>query len=181
MELWDTFAIKSGLGDPALRDVVLAICDIPYGRPRDRTPYGVVDEWRGTCSTKHVLLHDLVTEWWPHLAPELVHRAYRLNKPDALTMWSNEVAATIPAGGLIDVHTYMTVMLRDRPVIIDATFPVSHWDGISSMHVWAGPGKEVPAGPDPLASKADLLSRYCDPSIREPFIEAIAATTGAST
>jgi hypothetical protein len=64
------------------RDVVNAVQAIPYGRPTSRTPQGVLVEWRGTCSTKHALLAQLLGERWPHLRPRLVHRVYRAERAD---------------------------------------------------------------------------------------------------
>jgi hypothetical protein len=39
-------------------------------------------EWKGTCSTKHALLAQLLRERWPELQPRLVHRVYRASYCD---------------------------------------------------------------------------------------------------
>ena len=48
---------------------VLAVSRIPYGRPSVLTPAAVLDEWRGTCSTKHVLLAELAANRGPRRSP----------------------------------------------------------------------------------------------------------------
>ena len=68
--LFAGFAARAGLtGNASLGDVVAAIHAIPYGRPASRTPDGVLREWKGTCSTKHALLAQIVAERWPQLRP----------------------------------------------------------------------------------------------------------------
>lgn len=85
-----------------LRAVVDAVQSIPYGRPTSRTPVGVVVDWRGTCSTKHALLAQLLGERWPALRPRLVHRVYRAGRADIQRRHGARVAAVVPEGGLMD-------------------------------------------------------------------------------
>lgn len=40
-------------------ELVIEISRIPYGRPTVRSARGVLDEGRGTCSTKHLLLAEV--------------------------------------------------------------------------------------------------------------------------
>jgi hypothetical protein len=155
---------------------VLAISRIPYGRPRALTPDAVLDEWRGTCSTKHVLLADIAREEWPATAPQLWHRPYLVTRELADGRWGSAVADTVPAAGLVDVHTYATLELDGGRVKVDVTFPLAGWDGRSDIALACGDGEDHPAGADPIATKADLVSRHCDPAVREPFIAALAAT-----
>lgn len=154
-----------------LRGIVVAVSRIPYGRPSELTPEAVLNEWRGTCSTKHLLLRELSAERWPHRGLELWNRVYRVDRDLALKRWGRSVADLVPAAGLVDVHMFAT--LRDPHVVVDATFPVDDWDGTSDMTLWCGPGTDSEAGEDPLASKAQLVEMHCDPSVREPFIEAL--------
>ena len=171
---WAEFITKASTSDPTLRETVLAISAIPYGRPSELSAEGVLREWRGTCSTKHLLLLALIDQRWTNLRPTLLHRVYKLTKSKALETWGPEVAASVPIQGLVDVHTYMTATISDQATTIDVTFPVDEWDGRSSMAVWAQSGEDVPAGSDPLGTKADLVARWCDPAVREPFIAALA-------
>jgi hypothetical protein len=173
--VFERFLDRAGLpAHVSPRDVVNAVHMIPYGRPRLRTPAGVLVEWRGTCSTKHALLAQLLAERWPQLRPRLVHRIYRAERGDIQRRHGAWVAAVVPPGGLMDVHRYVVIELGGREVVLDVTFPQdAPWDGASSMPVACGPGDDVAAGADPDADKGALEARWCDPVVREPFIAAL--------
>ena len=158
-----------------LVDVVLEISRIPYGRPSDRSARGVVAEGRGTCSTKHLLLAEMVDERWPELEPTLWHRVYRVTPELAEQRWGTHVAHAVPADGLVDVHTYAVVTIDGRATQVDVTFPLTAWDGVSDIPLACGDGDDYPAGSDPLASKAVLVKEHCDPAVRELFIAALSA------
>jgi hypothetical protein len=177
--LWDAFVVRSGLTDPDLTSTVLALSRIPYGRPASPTPAGVVLDWRGTCSTKHLLLRKLLGEHWPSIGVQLWHRVYRLTPEMARAKWGPHVASAVPLGGLTDVHNYATVHLAGDPVAIDVTFPLADWDGKSPMEVASGPGEDQPAGRDFMAEKQQLVAAYCDSAQREPFIAALSAAMDA--
>lgn len=147
---------------------------MPYGRPTVRTVDGVLNEWRGTCSTKHALLAAVLFEQWPQTDPQLVHRVYRVTRKQVGARFGAGIAATVPAEGLWDVHRYLTLGIDGR-VVIDATFPESspRWDGRTSMPLCCGPGTDYLAGDDPDADKRVLESAFCDPAVREPFITAL--------
>jgi hypothetical protein len=153
---------------------VLELSRIPYGRPSVLTSEAVLDKWRGTCSTKHLLLADIVGGRWPHTEPELWHRPYLVTRALAAERWGATVADVVPEAGLVDVHTYATLELDGRAVNIDVTFPLAGWDGRSDIRLSCGEGDDFPAGDDPIGAKADLVRRHCDPAVREPFIAALA-------
>jgi hypothetical protein len=175
-DLRNRFLSRAGLsGEASLWDLVEAVRAIPYGRPSVRTPAGVVDEWTGTCSTKHALLADLL-ESRPAFDLQLVHRVYRVTPALARERFGASVAATVPDDGLVDVHTYASVLIAGERVAIDVTFPsATVWDGRSDMELACGPGEDVPASDDPWAQKDALVAEHCDPSVREPFIDALSA------
>ena len=154
--------------------VAVAISRVPYGRPSTLTAAGVVEEWRGTCSTKHMLFAEIVRAVWPDLRAELWHRPYLVTRELAEAHWGHVLLDVVPSAGLVDVHTFATIQLRDQRVFVDVTFPLSEWDGISDTPLACGSGSDYPAGDDPLASKAKLVSERCDPAVREPFIAALA-------
>jgi hypothetical protein len=174
--LFARFATRAGLpGDASLCQVVDAVQAIPYGRPRARTPEGVIAEWKGTCSTKHALLAQLLRERWPELQPRLVHRVYRVSRGAALQRYGGGAASTVPEDGLTDVHRYLMIALAGQEVTIDITFPGDQaWDGHRSMRLACGDGDDFPAGDDPDAEKAALEASNCDPELREPFIASLA-------
>jgi hypothetical protein len=169
------FAARAALpGDASVRQVVNAVQAIPYGRPESRTAEGVISEWKGTCSTKHALLAQLIRERRPDLRPGLVHRVYRVSRGSVIERHGADAASAVPDGGLTDVHRYLVMTLGGREVTIDVTFPVDQpWDGRRSMRLACGDGRDFPAGEDPDADKAALEASYCDPLVREPFIAAL--------
>lgn len=177
--LFDQFAARARLPNGAsLRQIVNAVQAIPYGRSVSRTVQGLLGEWKGTCSTKHALLAQLLREQWPETCPRLVHRVYRITHLAALQRYGGDAARAVPDGGLTDVHRYLVIALACQDVTIDVTFPGDPaWDGHRSMHLACGDGRDFPAGEDPDADKAALEASYCDPRAREPFIAALALTS----
>jgi hypothetical protein len=132
-------------------------------------------ERRGTCSTKHLFLARLIAERFPETEPLIVHRVYTLDRFRARELFGAAVAETVPEGGLVDVHRHITLALGGRRIEIDATFPGPAWDGRSSLPLACGPGHNYPAGEEPDVEKRALEERHCDPTVREPFIAALAS------
>ena len=161
-----------------LVETVLAVSRIPYGRPPEPSAQGVLAAWRGTCSTKHLLLAGLVEETWPDVELGLWHRIYTVIPEWAAGRFGPEVATAVPPAGLIDVHTFARADLGRRERVIDVTVPLDSWDGHSDIALACGPGCDHPAGPEPLVTKAALVSEHCDPDRREPFIAALARMSG---
>jgi hypothetical protein len=182
--LFTRFVTRAGWPDDAsLGQVVNAAQAIAYGRPWVRTAEGVIAEWTGTRSTKHVLLARLLRERWPELPPRLVHRVYHASRSSVLQRHGAAAASAVPAGGLTDVHRYLVIVLAGQEVTVDITFPGDQaWDGHRSMSLACGDGRDFPAGDDPDADKAALEASHCDPQVREPFIASLVlASSLAST
>jgi hypothetical protein len=183
--LFDRFAERAGLASGAgLREVVEALRQIPYARPKLRTPEGVVAEWRGTCSSKHALLAALAAHRFPDADVRLRHRVYHLTPDSARRLFGDEAARRVPQDGLTDVHTYATAIAgggritRGRRVQIDVTFPGDAWDGRSDMALSCGEGiDDTDAGLDAVLSKQELVERHCEPRLREQFIAALTRRT----
>jgi hypothetical protein len=135
----------------------------------------MLQERRGTCSTKHLFLARVLSERFPETEPKIVHRVYRLDRQAARELFGDRVADAVPEAGLVDVHRYLTAAVGGRRIVIDATFPGEPWDGRSSLPLACGPGRDYPAGADPEAEKRALETEYCDPALREPFIAALTA------
>ena len=92
------------------------VCDIPYGRTTDRSNYRLVlEEGRGTCSTKHALLAELARE---HERPiDLLLGIYEMNEQN-----TPGVGATLRKYGLSlipEAHCYLAY----RGTRIDFTRP----------------------------------------------------------
>ena len=164
----------------SLVDLVEAVRALPYGRPSDRSVAGLLRERRGTCSTKHLFLAQALRERFPHTRPQIVHRVYRAEREQIRERYGNEVAAAVPEDGLVDVHRYLRIQIGGREITLDVTFPGGEpWDGKSSLPLACGAGEDVAAGEDPDSDKRALEARYCDPTVREPFIAALTAASEA--
>lgn len=157
----------------SLVDLVETVRALSYGRPSDRSIVGMLREQRGTSSTKHLFLARALAEHFPETQPQIFHRVYEVNQEHAASLFGEEVARVIPGRGLIDVHRYLTAVVADRRIVIDATFPGTRWDGQSSLPLSCGPGRDYLAGEDPDAEKQVLKDAHCDSAARESFILAL--------
>jgi hypothetical protein len=167
----EAFLRRVALNDPTLVDVVNAIKAIPHGRPRERSASGVVNEWRGTCSTKLMLLQAVC----PDVPMRFYNRVFRLSREAAADRLGPHVAAVVPPEGMIDVHTYARVEVDGSWIRIDLAFPGEEWDGAADMSDPWGDGEDFDAGSDPIAHKELLVQRFGDPVLRARFIDAISA------
>jgi acyl dehydratase len=174
-ELLPAFRARAGIdGSVSWIDVVNGVAAIPYGRTHNRAPADTLAAWRGTCSTKHSLLRALLAEGWPELAVGTWHRIYRIDRESAAELFGQTAAATVPATGLVDVHTYLTVDVGERPLLVDATFPVSTpWAGDDHMPLSCGDGIGIAGGRFPDRTKRHLVALHCDAPAREAFIAAL--------
>lgn len=155
-------------------EVVNAVAGIPYGRAPGSTAVDVLAAWRGTCSGKHYLLAQALREGWPDLVVATWHRVYQLMPAQAEAFFGRSVAAVVPAEGLVDVHTYLTVEPGPASLSVDVTFPLEEsWDGVSPMPLRCGDGDDVPAGDYPAVTKRWLVHHHCDPVARESFVAAL--------
>src|SRR4051812_3530872 len=121
-----------------------------------------------------MLLAEIARERWPETQPRLWHRVYRVTRALAADQWGPRASNLVPHDGLVDVHTFAVVTLGPADLVVDATFPVTEWDGTHDMTLACGPGDDYLAGDDVLGSKALLVERWCDPTLREPFIASLA-------
>ncbi len=178
--LYDELSVRAGaeIGDVAT--LAVAISRIPYGRPSDLSPHGVVADWRGTCSTKHLLFQAMAEVCEPAATVDLVHRVYRVSPDEAEVRWGPVVGASVPPDGLVDVHTFARLggNASASPLTVDVTFPIAPWDGRTPLPIACNPGDDIPAGDDLLGEKAELVARHCDPAVREPFIAALSRHFG---
>jgi hypothetical protein len=116
-----------------------------------------------------------VNERWPDLGPRIVHRVYTLTPAIAGRLFSEAAARVVPVGGIVDVHTYMTIDIEGRSVRVDATVAGPVWDGRDHMELACGDGRDVDGGDDPAATKAMLVRRYSDVAERERVILALSS------
>jgi hypothetical protein len=160
--------------------------DMPYRRASSRRPESIIDEWRGTCSGKHYLLHELFTELKLTsrlcLATHVFDQAATRKFPRVLR--AEALAAPIP-----DVHTFLRVLSPAGWMDVDATWPRSarrlgftvneEFVAGESMPLACAPIEivEIPGGAEPQVVKEALIARHCAGHIerRERFIEALGA------
>jgi hypothetical protein len=171
--LLKALATRAAVDIVDIASAAVTISRIPYGRSSSASPEAVIAEWHGTCTTKHLLFACVVAEVDSTAAVRLVHRVYRLSHEDATARWGGDVASTVPNSGLIDVHTYARLLREDQVIPVDVTFPLEEWDGNAPTLLACMGGRDFDAGIDPLATKAELVRRWCDPARRERFIAAL--------
>ena len=169
-ELYARFVSRAGLASShSVRELAEAIRRIPHGRPRARTAEAVVEDWRGTCSTKHLLLRALR----PDLDVRFVNRVFTLTPERARALLGDEVARVVPPEGMPDVHTYATIALDGRRVRVDLTFAGEPWDGWSDMPIPWGDGVDHEGGSDPIASKDRLVAELGAEDAKQRLVEAL--------
>lgn len=149
--------------------------ELEYGRPSDRSVEAMVRERRGTCSTKHLFLARRLGSLMPECEPQIVHRVYRIDRERAEEAFGKEASEAVPSEGLVDVHRYLTVVVNERRIVVDATFPGPAWDGLSDMSLSCGPGQDYLSDGDPDIEKSRLEAEHCEPELRERFISALGA------
>ena len=165
------FLERAGL-DPnaSIPEIVGAIRNIPHARPRERSARGVVESWRGTCSTKLLLLQAVC----PELDLRFFNRVFRLTSEAARAKLGERAAEAIPPDGTIDVHTFAIARVGGRDIVIDVTFPSDiPWNGVDDMDVPWPDGEDFESPGDPIAHKEELVRRYGDPETRARLIAAI--------
>lgn len=160
-------------------ELVESVRALDYGRPSEHSVEAMLREGRGTCTLKHRFLAEALAERFPSTEPRIVHRVHRLDRDRATELFGEQIAAAIPVEGLTDVHRYLTAETGGRRIAIDVTFPGPPWDGCSPLPLACGPGEDLVAGPKPDAEKRQLEAERCDPSLREPFIAALARWSAA--
>ncbi len=161
--------------DCSLAELVEAVRALPFGRPRENTVDGMLSDGRGTSSTKHLFLAQVLRQRFPDTQPEIVHRVHRLDRERARERFGAAIAESVPAEGLIDVHRYITIALDGRRIALDVTLHGPPWDGRSPLEPACGPGQDFLAGADPDADMRALEQRHCERAGRAPFLVAVGA------
>jgi hypothetical protein len=180
----DTRAALSALFRPdcSLVELVEAMRALPVGLPSEPTAQSMLREARGTAADKHRFLAEVIGQRFPQLQPKIVHRVYTLDRARAAELYGDDVAALVPARGLTDVHTYLTLALplagapelARRTLVVDATARGATWDGSSSLPLACGPGEDHPAGADAEQTLRMLVQEHCDPDERAALMSALA-------
>ncbi|THF88619.1 hypothetical protein E7T09_05370 [Deinococcus sp. KSM4-11] len=164
---------------PDEREVFELVRDMPYARASTHAPETVIDEWCGTCSTKHELLAALYAELGLSSTIYACTQEIRLPEGAApeLAAWNGEL--------VIDIHNYLVLHEPGGDRLIDATWPLAaraaglpanEWGSdmriaCIPLETWAlSPGQDVAAFKD-----ARLRERYTSEQLerRDEFIRAV--------
>lgn len=162
--------------------------DMPYARASDPRPETLIEEWRGTCSGKHLLLGALLRELGhDSMLIHVLHEFTPRNSPWLPPHLLAEAArAPVP-----DVHNFLMVDHDAGWFAVDATWPLAARTlGLPANELWT-PGRnmtvaadvdeiyDTPDDEDPLEFKARVLADHAgEPGTparvrRERFIEAL--------
>lgn len=159
--------------------------DLPYRRPSRPGALAAIDEWCGTCSTKHVLLQRLLASSGIRSRLMIATYTYRWT---AATPPPPGIAAVLAAGPVPDVHSFLEVWAGGTWNALDATWPLGgERVGFPVNPAWT-PGMPhevaclapyrawpVPADQEPSAYKASVIQSWCGADVprRERLIAAL--------
>ncbi|MDO5679727.1 MAG: hypothetical protein Q4G54_05320 [Pelistega sp.] len=142
-DYWQKALFKAPLSQLIARDgtiplkaILVAIRDMPYHRPQQgNNAQACLAEWCGTCSAKHLAVHDLLTHLGYQAELWMASYLMRFDKPyfsDALKGRAKKIL-------VYDVHNYLKCTIANKEIIIDVTFPIAlakygfpvtpSWDG----------------------------------------------------
>ncbi len=187
-------AITRGLIEQRQRiDAALAFAlvrDMPYERAANARPETIIEEWRGTCSGKHLLLAALLRELG---RDSLVMAALHEFTPRNAAWLPPHLLAEVQRAPVPDVHNFLMVEHEPGWFAVDATWPLAARAlGLPANEAWA-PGRnmtiaadidelyDTPEDEDPLAFKQRVLADHAGApgsparERRERFIETLAA------
>lgn len=164
---------ERGLASPPLSPALMfrLVRDMPYRRPSGTGPLAAVEEWCGTCSTKHRLLQALFGA--AGISSRLMTATYSYRwtpsapPPPAL-------GALLADGPIPDVHNFLEVWAGHAWRPLDATWPLAAERlGFAANPAWA-PGAAhrvacvapfrawaVPPAADPRAYKEAVVQSWC--------------------
>jgi hypothetical protein len=187
-------AVARGLLDESTRiDAACAFAlvrDMPYERASDTRPETLVEEWRGTCSGKHLLLARLLSELGlDSMFMTALHEFTPRNSP-----WlPPHLLAEADRAPVPDVHNFLMVESPAGWFAVDATWPLeARALGLPANEAWE-PGRNMTVAADidevydlpddagPLDFKQRVLADHAgapdtpERARRERFLEALSA------
>lgn len=188
-----TAAIARGLiEDGTIIDAAQAFAlvrDMPYERASEPRPETVIEDWRGTCSSKHLLLGALLRELGrDNVVMTVLHEFTPRNSP-----WlPPTLLAEVQSEPVPDVHNFLMVEDEAGWFAVDATWPVAakalgltvneEWRPGRNMEIAADVDEvyDTPEDEHPLDFKARVLDHHVGErgtpgrQRRERFIEDLA-------
>ena len=167
--------------------------DMPYARPSQPTTQAAIEEWRATCSGKHVLLQALFEEFG---RPSLLLCALHEFTPDNSPWLPPSLSAHLDDGPLPDVHNFLRLQASGgRWMTVDATWPLAaaalglpvneRFEEGRDMLVACDPDEVLHAPPDADAYEFErqLIERHVGAHIdrRERFLAALSEWLATAT
>lgn len=162
--------------------------DMPYERASDARPETLIEEWRGTCSGKHLLLAQLLGELG---LDSMFMTALHKFTPSNAAWLPPHLLAEVEAAPVPDVHNFLMVESPAGWFAVDATWPLgTRALGLPANEGWV-PGRnmtvaadidevyDLPDDADPLEFKQRVLADHAgalgtpERDRRERFIEAL--------
>lgn len=161
---------------PSVPAVYHAVRNLTYASDGNRDPARVIDEKRGACTGKHLLLRDLLRQIGEQAEVELVAGDFAAAMPQVESM-PEALKAWIATGGIRDFHCYVVWFDGVREVKLDATwpdmlkpigFPVNDdWNGNGDTQIALTPDGIVVRDENVVARKEELLAALTDTQRRD--------------
>jgi hypothetical protein len=161
---------------PSVPAVYHAVRNLTYASDGNRDPARVIDEKRGACTGKHLLLRDLLRHIGEKAEVELVAGDFASGMPQVESM-PDALKAWIATGGIRDFHCYVVWFDGVREVKLDATwpdmleplgFPVNGgWNGKGDTQIALMPDGIAVREENVVARKEELLATLTDAQRRD--------------
>ena len=176
IEVYETFLEEiEGEARPRYVSIYHAVRNIPYGRAGKRDPIAVLENHRGSCSGKHVLLRDLLRIAGYEAKVVTIHTYFNKAIP-LLPSLPDDLSTMIRDREVDDYHHFVRIRISGQWLNLDATwqdalgeheFPVNtDWDGTGHTAIASATIKEYPAVEDIAAFKQKLIASL-SPEARE--------------
>ena len=160
---------------PRYVSIYHAVRNIPYGGIGERNPLAVLENRRGSCSGKHVLLRDLLRA--AGYEAEVITIYTHLNKTiPLLSSFPDDLSLMVRDEEIKDYHHFVRIRIDGQWLNLDATwhdalrdhgFPVNmNWNGTGHTTVAASTIEEYPAVEDLAVFKQELIAALT-PEARE--------------
>lgn len=179
LELLNKESLARNLVDPDqgldAAQVFSLVRDMPYQRASDRQPETTIKEWRGTCSGKHYLLHNLFGELGlpskvvactsiTPVGSEVIPPEYQSLYEEAKRRFvdvHNYLLVSIPGGGEMIVDATWPLAARNHGMVVNKSFTLGQDQEIATEPIesWV-----IPPGIDPQAFKDELLREHFTPA-----------------
>ena len=152
---------------PRYVSIYHAVRNIPYGATGERSPISVLENRRGSCSGKHVLLRDLLRAVGYEAEVITIHTHFNKAIP-LLPSFPDDLSLMFREGNINDYHHFVRILIDGQWLNLDATwqdslrdhgFPVNtDWNGIGHTTVAAATIEEFPAVENLAAFKQKLIA-----------------------